>query len=303
MRNRKEDMRIVGSVLRWFFSAAVFVCLYHLAFVLVFPKDSDRIVMRENRMYEKLYSRMREQERLLHDAVEFLEIRDDEIYNNLFNTSVPSITDLEIGTALPNDGEDLSDNKIYAYAAEKAESIEAASLTVEENFRRIFEITGAEGYATPPMVVPVEGFTVSRTGASVGPKVSPFYKVSTSHDGLDLIAPVGTAVLAGGPGVVMKVVRSIQADGNTVFIDHGNGYVTRYSHLGEIKVGPGRKVKAGEKIGTVGMSGKSFAPHLHYTVMRGNVVCDPVNFMFASVSPMDYAEMLVLSSSTAQQMD
>lgn len=303
MGRRKEEMRIVGRVLRWFFCAAFVVCLYHLAFVLIFPKDSDRRLMRENRMYEKLYSQMREQERLLHDAVELLEIRDDEIYNNLFHTSVPSITDLEIGTAIPNDGEDLSDNRIYAYAAEKAEGIEKTSHSVEENFRRIFEITGMDGYTTPPMVMPLEGFTVSRTGASVGSKVSPFYKVSTGHDGLDLIAPVGTSVLAGGAGVVVKVVRSIQADGNTVFIDHGNGYVTRYSHLGEIKVAPGRKVKAGEKIGTVGMSGKSFAPHLHYTVMHGNVVCDPVHYLFASITPKDYAEMLVLSSSTAQQMD
>ena len=301
--DRKRMNNLASTALWWFSAAVVVVCLYHVAFVILFPKDSDRLLMKENRMYQEIYSQMRTQERLLRDAVELLEIRDDEIYRSVFNTSVPSPTDLEIGTSLPGDGEDLTDNKIYDYAARKAEDIEVASQAVEDNFRKIFEIAGTEGYATPPMVMPLEGFTVRRTGASVGPKVSPFYKVATSHDGLDLIAPVGTAVLAGGPGVVVKVVRSVQADGNVVVIDHGNGYTTKYSHLGDIKVGSGRKVKAGEKIGTVGMSGKSFAPHLHYTVMRGNVVCDPVNFLFASVSPKDYAEMLVLSSSTAQQMD
>ena len=65
----------------------------------------------------------------------------------------------------------------------------------------------------------------------------------------------------------------------------------------------GQKVLKGKQIGQVGMSGNSFAPHLHYEVMRDSVRLDPLNYMFASVSPEDYLGMLFMSSNTGQSMD
>ena len=86
-------------------------------------------------------------------------------------------------------------------------------------------------------------------------------------------------------------------------IDHGNGYVTRYAHLADIEVRKGRRLKRGDRIGYVGVSGNSFAPHLHYEVLRDTLVMDPVNHMFASVTPEEYVNMLVMSVSTGQSMD
>ena len=65
----------------------------------------------------------------------------------------------------------------------------------------------------------------------------------------------------------------------------------------------GRKVHKGDRIGYVGVSGNSFAPHLHYEMLRDTTVLDPVNYLFASVSPEDYVNMLILSYSTGQSMD
>jgi murein DD-endopeptidase MepM/ murein hydrolase activator NlpD len=62
-------------------------------------------------------------------------------------------------------------------------------------------------------------------------------------------------------------------------------------------------VEKGKRIGYVGVSGNSFAPHLHYEVMRDTLVLDPVNYMFASVTPGDYANILVMSVATGQSMD
>lgn len=286
----------------WVMGLILTVCMYHVILSLVLTTDTDRAVAKENRMYEELYSEMRSQERLLRGTIRDLELRDDEIYNNLFNTSVPSLNDLP-SVLLSDDAENLKETDIFSAVAFKINKIESSAQTVEDNFRRVFELCGEGGVSVPPMVIPVEGFSVARTGASVGMKVSPFYKVASFHDGLDLIAPVGTNVLAGGAGVVMKVDRSTKADGTVVIIDHGNGYTTRYSHLATVNVVSGRKVKAGTKIGTVGMTGKSFAPHLHYVLMHDGNVCDPVNYLFSSITPQEYATMLVLSSSTAQQMD
>ena len=123
------------------------------------------------------------------------------------------------------------------------------------------------------------------------------------HNGLDMIAPSGEPVYAAADGTVSNVIRSRKGLGNVVEIDHGNGYMTRYAHLADIEVSKGRKVEKGRRIGYVGVSGNSFAPHLHYEVMRDTLVMDPVNHLFASVTPDDYMNMLIMAASTGQSLD
>ena len=86
-------------------------------------------------------------------------------------------------------------------------------------------------------------------------------------------------------------------------IDHENGYFTRYAHLADVEAARGRRVKRGTRIGHVGVSGNSFAPHLHYEVLRDTVVLDPVNHLFASLTPEEYLNVMIMSVSTGQSMD
>ena len=75
------------------------------------------------------------------------------------------------------------------------------------------------------------------------------------------------------------------------------------THLADIEVGKGRVLKKGARIGYVGVSGNSFAPHLHYEVVRDSLILDPVNHFFATVGPEEYVNMLIMSSMTGQSMD
>ena len=168
---------------------------------------------------------------------------------------------------------------------------------------RIMEAVRDSGFVMPPMTNPLEGFSFAQTGASVGDKINPFYKVSIRHNGLDLIAPAGEPVYASADGTVRNIIRSRKGLGNVVEIDHGNGYVTRYAHLADIEVSKGRKLKKGARIGYVGVSGNSFAPHLHYEIIRDTLVMDPVHHLFASVSPEEYTNILIMAVSTGQSMD
>ena len=118
-----------------------------------------------------------------------------------------------------------------------------------------------------------------------------------------MLAHSGEPVYAAADGVVKEVIRSRKGLGNQVVIDHGNGYKTRYAHLADMEVVRGRVVKKGTRLGYVGVSGNSFAPHLHYEVLRDTVVLDPVNHLFASVMPEDYMNILIMSVSTGQSMD
>ena len=106
-----------------------------------------------------------------------------------------------------------------------------------------------------------------------------------------------------GDGVVAKVEKNKSGYGNNVLIDHGYGYKTRYAHLHTIKVKKGEKVKRGQEIGTMGNTGKSTAPHLHYEVIKNNKTVNPINFFYNDITPEEYDKILELSQLPSQTMD
>ncbi len=98
------------------------------------------------------------------------------------------------------------------------------------------------------------------------------------HSGIDIAAPAGAPVVAAAPGVVADA-GDFYFNGNTVFVDHGSGLVTMYCHLESIDTEPGRRVTAGERIGTVGATGRVTAAHLHFTVSLNGTSVDPDVFL------------------------
>ena len=276
--------------------------LYYVIFALVFSTDTERKLRRENRMYEQEYPELARKEALIADVVEGLKLKDNLIYEDIFHTSAPDMephASIDFLAGLDS----IPDNDIVQYTEKKVAFLESCSNVVEANFRQVMEVISDSGFVMPPMTNPIEEFSFAQTGASVGDKMNPFYKVSMKHNGFDIIAPSGEPVHAVADGVVKEVIKSRKGLGNVVVIDHENGYFTRYAHLADVSAVKGRKVKRGVKIGHVGVSGNSFAPHLHYEVLRDTLVLDPVNHMFASVTPEEYINMMILSVSTGQSMD
>ncbi|MGC4755220.1 M23 family metallopeptidase [Micromonospora trifolii] len=102
----------------------------------------------------------------------------------------------------------------------------------------------------------------------------------TLHAGIDLALPSGTPIHAAAAGTVTQAGDASDGYGNSVFIDHGNGYLTHYAHQSRIAVTVGQKVKAGQVIGYEGATGDATGPHLHFEVHQGmwNQI-DPAPFM------------------------
>lgn len=281
-------MKVTTSVGRWvlrvawtIFGTMAIAAFFYLVFSFFINTDLERQLSRENRMYERLYNDFLEQQKLIGEVTDGLQKRDDEIYDQIFHADAPSV------------------DPVGQVKLEMSGDIDV----VEQNFLAIFERLKEGAAENVPERAPIADLTYTQTGASVGMKFNPFYKIDSQHGGLDIIAAQGEPVLATAAGTVTDVTRSGKGLGNIVTIDHGNGYETRYAHLSDINVSRGQKVAAGKKVGTVGVSGNTFAPHLHYEVLLYGIPQDPVNYMFQTLDPSDYANVAFVSANTGQSLD
>jgi murein DD-endopeptidase MepM/ murein hydrolase activator NlpD len=278
------------------------IVLKNAVFALLFNTDTERRLKRENRMLETVLPQLEQKEALLADVVANLEIRDDRIYEEMFQTSSPDVDPVSSLDFL-HGLDTIPDGLLAVATEEKLGQLKIRSSKVDDNFRQIFEIVTKEGFSAPPMRIPVGNVSFAQIGASVGSRTNPFYKVQMQHDGLDIIASSGEAVYAVADGVVSDIKRSRKGLGNVVTLTHKDGYMTRYAHLADIQVAKGRSIKAGALVGYVGTSGHSYVPHLHYEVCRDTVVLDPVSHFYADIGPQEYVNMLIMSSATKQSLD
>ncbi|HYC01720.1 MAG TPA: M23 family metallopeptidase [Azospirillaceae bacterium] len=126
-----------------------------------------------------------------------------------------------------------------------------------------------------PLTAPVDDFYVA---SGFGKRRDPFTKQWAMHEGIDLVAQLRSPVAATAAGTVVEVGYD-GGYGHQVTIDHGFGIRTRYAHLEKAMVREGERIAHGQQIGTLGNSGRSSGPHVHYEVMVGGRPVDPLVFM------------------------
>jgi murein DD-endopeptidase MepM/ murein hydrolase activator NlpD len=129
--------------------------------------------------------------------------------------------------------------------------------------------------------LPVIGAIASRFSRA---RRHPLLHIVRPHLGIDVAAPRGTPITAPAAGTVSFVGRKF-GFGLVVEIDHGNGVTTRYAHCGRAMVSEGARVTRGMPIATVGTSGLSTGPHLHYEVLVHGHQVDPLRFRLLQPTP------------------
>jgi murein DD-endopeptidase MepM/ murein hydrolase activator NlpD len=164
---------------------------------------------------------------------------------------------------------DTKKNAKRLRALAEAEEAESARIAAELS-------GGGSGIYTGSMAWPVP--SSYRVTSPFGPRICPFHGREL-HPGIDIGAPSGSPIVAAGAGRV-TYAGGRGSYGNVVMIDHGNGVVTLYAHqrTGGIKVGVGQSVDKGQRIGTVGSTGNSTGPHLHWEVRVNGAAKNPMSY-------------------------
>lgn len=99
------------------------------------------------------------------------------------------------------------------------------------------------------------------------------------HRALDITSPLGTRIRPVGPGIVEFAGFVPDGKGNVVIVDHGDGLKTLYAHMGKIYVGAGNMVNPNMSLGTVGLTGHTTGPHVHFEVYDHGVAVNPLNLL------------------------
>ena len=153
-----------------------------------------------------------------------------------------------------------------------------------------------------PAIQPISSKYLKTMASGYGYRRDPIYGTSRFHEGMDFSADTGTPVYATGDGKVTSAGWE-SGYGNSIDINHGYNYLTRYAHLSEILVKAGQSVKRGDLIGKVGNTGKSTGSHLHYEVRLRGVPQNPVNYYFMDLTPAEYDEMIRQAENAGHVMD
>ncbi len=169
-------------------------------------------------------------------------------------------------------------NNLIANATRTLDALGRVASLQEDSYADILHKykSNQQLFAHIPAIDPIRGGIISD---GFGMRFHPILHMRLMHEGIDLVADVGTHVHATGDGVVSYVGQR-GGYGNVVEIDHGFGFSTVYGHLEKALVREGQKVKRGQVIALSGDTGLSTGPHLHYEVIKNGVHVNPTAYFF-----------------------
>lgn len=242
------------------------------------------------------------------EALTALQMRDDDIYRSIFGMH-------EIPMEIRNAGfggvnryehyEGVGQHGLLKNTVVRLDMLTKKSYVQSKSFDEVALLARRAGDmascipAIPP-VVPDR--SIYRLSSSFGYRKDPFTGRTKRHTGVDFALKPGNPVYATGEGVVESVKFEFFGYGNSVLIDHGFGYKTRYAHLKSIGVVEGMKVKRGECIGISGNSGRSSGPHLHYEVLYKDRHVNPANYYDLTITPEEYSTMVQNTADASERI-
>ncbi len=296
---RSARRRVLKSVL--LFAGSIAAALFYVwIYTSVLGNDLPKtvIIKKNNAKWSARYEVMNRQLDSYAEALSVLSVRDNDIYRSVFGM-------FEIPSEVRNAG--FGGVNRYAYleygdcspllrnTAVRLDVLTKKAYVQSKSFDEVAAVSKHSGDMALciPVISPICPLPGSyHISSSFGRRTDPVYGRTAFHEGIDFAMPVGNKVYSTADGVVEKVRHAFFGYGNSVVVDHGFGYKTRYAHMKEISVHEGDSVKRGSFLGLSGNSGKSTGPHLHYEVLYKDKPVNPANYFDLSMDPGDYEALV-----------
>ena len=256
------------------------------------------ILKKQNARWASRVERMNRRLDAAENTLEGLQMRDDEIYRNIFGMT-------GISPEVRNSGfggvnryaylEDISDNSPLKRTALRLDFLTKKTFVQSKSFDDIAVMSqrADDMAACIPVIPPINPDPSKyRLTSPFGHRSDPIYGQIRFHSGVDFAMDQGNPVYATGNGVVESCSYELGGYGNSVVIDHGFGYKTRYAHMKLIYVVEGMTLQRGECIGESGKTGKATGPHLHYEVLYRGGQVNPMNYVDMDMESEEYMAMV-----------
>lgn len=291
------------QVMAWF-GAAV---LYYIIFSLLFDTPTEYQLRHSTDLLKREYKTLLAEHDSLAMVVENVVARDKNVFATMFDSEPydfnSEYNDKRVALhekLLSKSNSEMSDmlNRSLSKLEKSIAAVEKSYTQLDKRLQRI-----GTKRNNIPSIQPVTNHELTLLTAAYGRLMHPFYRTLHNHQGVDYALPEGTRVFATADGVVTDIKGKTSTSGTTVIIDHGNGYITSYSHLQSTKVEVGQKVQRGDIIALSGNSGLSLAPHLHYEVRYNDMRVDPVHYFFMELTADEYQRIMRISQSGMQSFD
>lgn len=271
-----------------------------------FDSPKEKILRREIEQYKLQYQIMNDRMDVLASVLEDISDRDDHIYRVIFEAEPIPRTVREAaygGADRYSQYRGYQNSELLSTTMQRLDQLTRQMYVQSKSYDEVFEMAKnkSEMLAAIPAIVPVAK-GAERLVSGFGYRIHPIYKTLRMHTGVDFLAPTGTLIYATGNGRVVSAERNNHGYGRMVIIDHGYGYESLYAHLSQIRVREGQEIKRGEIIGTVGNTGISTAPHLHYEIIRNGRKVNPVNYFYNDLSPEEFEYIIEVASRENQSL-
>jgi len=283
----------------------VIAILLNVTYSLFFDTPRERQIRRENESLLEQYEALSERKRVVDTVMQEVQQIDKDIYRVIFETE-PVKPEMNPGNNLNYQNLLYASNEeIVTFTADRLDSM----ISRDKSTASMYDVLMIKGenrldmLPAIPAIQPIENRDLTLIASGYGHRIHPIYKIRKLHTGIDFSAPVGTPVYATADGVVETAIRSGRGLGNRIVINHSNGYRTLYAYMDKLNVRGGQQVKRGDVIGSVGDTGLSVAPHLHYEVHLNGEPVNPINYFFLELTPEEYDRVILISIMSGQSFD
>ncbi len=308
MKNKinKNKTNSIKWAVRLVFTASV-VVIYYFVFSMLFDTPIESELKKSTQLLQNHHRKLQKQYDTLQNVIQNLAKRDTAIYQIIFeakpfkeyshyNKRKLQLQQQLISKSNKQLGEEFRDklNVIQHQTQNQTKLVNDIIFNLVVNTDVINHI---------PAVQPIDNTELILFATSFGKRINPFYKTMQDHNGIDYSVPEGTAVFATADGFVSKIHSSGSTNGLSVTIDHQNGYKTIYGYLDAVHINIGQTINRGDLIALSGNTGLSYAPHLHYEILKDDKPVDPLGYMFLELNRNNFFQILSMAPHAMQSFD